>query len=555
METGQEQDVAPPAIETPSIAWPAAALAILLALQFTLVFTRAINWDEYSYFREVAFFADGQLSRPLQTIHTRLFAWLPGLFETSTDHIVAARIFMFGCELITVICLVVIARRFASLQAAAFIALAYISAGYVLHLGTSFRVDPLVTAFLCAALAVLAAARLNLLAIIGFGLLAGLAAMVSVKAVLYFPAFAGIAIWRWQQSAWSCAELARLALSAAAALVSFGVIYAFHSQGVTSDSGATGSAQKVVNTAGNWAFFFGIPPYWQMALKAALTAPVLAIMIAIMPAFLWRSNLSAIRKIALLGCWLPITSIFFYTNTAAYFYVFILAPVAIACAPVMETAIERYSARMLALVLLTIGCGIWLLEDRSMIDRQRQLENNVHEVFAEPVPYFDHNYMLGGWPKMNNFLTPWGIDAYHRNSRPAYRDAMEERVIPLYLANYPLLEESIAGERDDLFFAEDLAALRSNYVEFSWPIWVAGKDFSARTGSFSEEFLVPGLYTVEGGDIEIDGKMQLDGSTSQIERGLHQITIRESQAIKLIWGDHLIRPSQPLERGELYVEF
>lgn len=538
-----------------SAIWPLVAIAVLLAMQFSMVFTRAINWDEYSYFREVAWFVQGDLGRPLQTFHVRLFAWLPGLFSTSTDHIVAARVVMFCCELVTLASIVAIARRFGSMQAALLAALAYISAGFVMQHGMSFRVDPIATALLCASLAIIARARMGTLAIAGFAVLAGMAAMVTVKVILYLPAFAGIALWRWQQDKWSLSYLKRLVVAAVAAVVAFAVFYALHAQGVTTDAGVGGSTQKVVDSAAGWSFFLGIPPYWKMALKAGLTAPVLALSAAILPVWIWRSKTMGMQRIALLGLWLPIVSLLFYTNTAAYFYVFIFAPLAIACTPVLDLATRRYSVQLLALVMLVCGSGIWLLEDRATIDRQRQLETNVQQVFAEPVAYFDHNYMLGGWLKVNDFLTPWGLDYYRRRGTLAYREAMEERPVPLFLANHTLLQETITGQRDDLFFPADLAALRENYIEFSWPIWVAGKDFSGRHGTFDEEFLVPGPYTIAGGEIVIDGTRHANGNVVTIERGLHRVELAAEEAVKLVWGDHLQSPANPLEPGDLYVEF
>ena len=74
------------------LAWPVAALTVLLALQFSLVFTRAINWDEFYFYHQVAEFAAGRLETPLNTIHVHVFTWLPALYDNSVSAIVAARI-------------------------------------------------------------------------------------------------------------------------------------------------------------------------------------------------------------------------------------------------------------------------------------------------------------------------------------------------------------------------------------------------------------------------------------------------------------------------------
>lgn len=534
---------------------PAVALGIVLLLQIGLIFSRAINWDEYSFYREVAQFSDGYLARPLQTIHVRFFTWLPGLFETSTDHIVAGRVAMFVCELVTIACIIATGRHFSGTSAAVIAALAYVSAGFVFQHGTSFRIDPIVTALLALSLTILATARLKTVSILVFGLLLGLAGMVSIKAILYLPAFAGIAIGRWYTSGWSRSEFLRLALCVLCSAAFFAAIYVLHGRDVTANTGTSGSAQLVVNTAFDWAFFVGIPPYWHHAVKAALTAPLLTAMIVALPVVLRKSDIEAPRKIALIGLWLPICSLFFYTNTAAYFYVFLLPPMVIACTPVIAFLIQRYSTSLLALIFLATTCVIWLQEESSIIERQRQVERNVHEVFASPVPYFDHNYMLGEWPKMNGFLTPQGLYSYRQTGTLAYRDAMESHEIPLFLANHPMLEDVMLGRNDELFFSGDLAALRGNYIELSWPIWIAGKDFAGRAGRFTEEFLVPGPYTVHGGDLVVDGLSYADGSLLEIERGEHEVMVIDNQPVKLMWGDHLGAPAQPVEPGDLYVDF
>ncbi|WP_338240576.1 hypothetical protein [Aurantiacibacter hainanensis] len=532
--------------------WPLAMLGLLAALQFTMIFTRAINWDEYSYFREVVWFSEGRLDRTLQTFHVRLFAWLPSLFGTSTDHVVAARVAMFGFELVTLGSLYLVARRFVEDRVALLAPLTYLSAGMVMQHGFSFRVDPIATALLCASLAVLASARLRLAGILAFGLFAGLAAMVTIKVALYLPAFLGLAWWRAADAGWSRTELARIAACPLAALGFFAALYAYHATGVTAVSGAGTDAGAQIGEAGNYSFFLGIPLYWQLAIKAAASAPAFTVMIAVLPFMLLRSERGVSEKAALLGLWLPISTIAFYTNTLPYFYAFILAPLAIAVVPALEWLVRRYDLRLVAIVLALLGTGIWLTEDRGLIDRQRQIERNVHAIFPAPVTYFDHNYMLGGWPKANGFMTLWGLQSYRMSGEPRYRKAMERETVPLFLANYPELDEMISGRLDGLLLAPDEQALRDNYIEFSWPIWIAGKDFSDRRGSFVEEFLVPGPYTVEGGDISIDGRVIAEGAVVTLERGDHAIELTGEANVRLVWGERLQPPAAPVEPGPIY---
>lgn len=550
----------PQARANQAIAWPLAALAVLLALQLSLIFTRAINWDEYYFFHEVADFAQGHLAKPLQTIHTRIFAWLPGLFATSTDHIVAARTAMFACELVTLGAIFVLARRFVDPATALFAPLLYLGAGYVLQHGTSFRVDPMATAALTAALAILAKSRLGWRGIASFGVLLGLAGMITIKSVLFAPAFAGLGLMRLYQSGWNRAEWLRLALAVAAAAAAFGVMFLAHSQGITQaessggGAGGVGTSAVLLDRSSKWMFFIGVPPYWQMALKAAATAPVLTALVVMTPALIWRSNRDLGEKLALSGLWAPLLTLFFYTNTAAYYYAFMLAPVAVSTVLAVQWLLQRYPPRMVALVILALGASIWLLEDRSVVDRQRQLEINVSEIFATPVPYFDDNHMLGAWPKMNSFLTPWNMARYHEAGHASYRATLLEQPVPLLLANSQLLANIMAGRDATSLLAEDTAALRNNFIEFSPAIWLAGKELGPRDTAQEEEFLIPGTYTLSGGALSLDGVRHADGAVIAIARGDHKVQAIGGTA-RLVWGDHPQVPATPLDDGPLYVLF
>ncbi|MFB0613274.1 ArnT family glycosyltransferase [Aurantiacibacter poecillastricola] len=540
--------------DTNSALWPMCALAILAVLQFSMVFTRAINWDEYFYFHEVAAFAQGQLDRPLQTLHTRLFAWLPGLFATSTDHIVAARVIMFACELVSIAAIALCARKFADWPVAILCGLLYLSAGYVLQHGFSFRSDPLATALLMSALFILVRTNLTALWIIVFGICLGLAGLVTMKSVLYAPAFIGVGLMRLMEAPRVIPELCRLLLAVAATCASFALVYLIQLASVTGTYQTAAASQAMVESSASWIFHVGIPPYWQMAVKAAATAPIFSLLVLATPAIVWKMKDSQGRKLALVGLWLPVLTPFFYVNTAAYFYAFMLAPVAVACAPALQLSLARWNGAVLTGAIAVIGLATWLHEDRRVIDRQRQLETNVQEIFARPVSYFDQNFMLGAWPQANGFMTPWGMHVYRVAGKARYSDALDAGTVPLLLANSRDLQELMAGTNDGLLLPEDTAALRETYVEFSPYIWLAGKDIPA-AGETTYRVRVPGPYTVHGDVIVIDGTRHEKGESIELERGTVTLANPGRTPTRLVYGDRLPEPSDPVESGPLYVLF
>ncbi|MCL6249528.1 hypothetical protein M3P36_00500 [Altererythrobacter sp. KTW20L] len=534
--------------------WPLGALAILFVLQATMVFTRAINWDEFFFWHEVAQFSGGQLDRPLQTFHVRLFGWLPPFYTNSVDGIVTARLFMLGCEMVTVASITVLAQRFTDWQTALFAGLLYLSAGYVLQHGMSFRADPMLAATLTGALAILGTSRLSIPALAAFGLLCGLAGMLSMKAVLFAPAFVALAWLRACESGFSLQRLLQLAGGGVATGLFFALLYIWHSTGLVPESDAVGQGGKMIGISAGWMFFIGLPVYAQMAIKSMLIAPILYVWLLATPLVIARSSLDRAEKVALAGLWLPIVSLFFYANTAAYFYAFILPPVVVACCLPLRWGIIRFGPQLMTLSLMVTAVVVWVSEDRAVIDRQRQVVENVHEIFGQPVTYIDQNFMLADWPKANGFMTPWGMSSYYEANRPAYRTALGQQTVPMILANSADLLAMLEGD-GGLLLPEDAAAIRNNFRLFSWPIWVAGKEYPASSTEFGDEFLVPGAYTLQGGPLEIDGLVLAEGMVIHLDRGIHRIRNPGLTPVTLTWGDHLRQPSRPLRPDAIHVDF
>lgn len=245
----------------------------------------------------------------------------------------------------------------------------------------------------------------------------------------------------------------------------------------------------------------------------------------------------------------------YYTNSIAYYYAFILAPVAASCGPTLQAAARRYSHTHIAIALTLLGACLWVVENREVLDRQRQMVANVQHIFPEPVRYFDQSYAMGAWPKGNNYMTQWGMSGYQQAALPAYRHAMQSDVIPLVLANSVDLQKLLADGKRGLLVPADDAALRSNYVPYSWPIWIAGKNVVAGQATAREEFLVPGIYRPEGGDIMFNGVRYREGAAIRIARGDHTIANPGASPIRLIWGEDTSMPPVPLERAPVHVDF
>ncbi len=521
--------------------WPAFCLLAVLGLQLTLVFHRAINWDEFFHYTQVNRLAAGTLTEPLQTLYTRAFVWTLATPGSGIDHIILIRLFMFGFELATLGAIIGIASRFASRSAAWLCALAYAGGGYVFQHATSFRFDGPAAALLMSAAVLLLRTKLQPLALAGIGLLVGVAGVLTIKAVLYAPVFAGIAWLRWQESGRSRAVLGRLVAIAFVSAASFAVIYWLHSS--TLGSGADAEAQRTLTRAGGRMFSLGVPPYWRFHLKGAVIAPALTLLVLAFPWVLAGSPRPAAEKLALAGLYLPLATLLFYHNTAPYYFVYMLAPVVCALGIVMDRAVRRYGVAPITLALGALALAVWMAEKPGPLTRQRQLLAAADTMFPEKVAYFDSSGMLGAFPKVNAFMTPMGVAFYKQGAYLTMVETMAQRPVPLVVDDDPIFTDALTTAHPvPQLLPQDLAALREGYVQLWGPFWIAGRTFAAGAPDSAFALRVPGIYRVQGGAMVLDGRLLGKGDMVALERGIHKGRATTAASSRLVWGRNIRIP-------------
>jgi hypothetical protein len=540
--------------------WQLLGIALTLALQTDLLFTRAINWDEFFYYYQVYGFATGgALSQPLQTLHVRLFGWILGVGNSAVDQIIAARCVMLLCEAVTAAAITGIAAKFTDRATGLLCALSYLSAGFVFQHGFAFRVDPMAAACLMSALWILCTARLDIARVALFGLLVAAGGLITIKVTLYAPVFAGLAWYRWNEDERSIASAMRLAAAAVLACLFFSALYVLHSQGVSSVAqasitGTGGASRKILADSAQEMFSLGPQPYWQFIPSAVAKAVALTVFIVLVPIALIDSGRKAAEKIALVGMLMPLSTLVFYHNTAPYYYAFMLPPVATACCISVTALRSRFDMRLLSIVFAINSLMVWATDGPSRIDNQRRIIDAAHEIFPEPVGYFDFCYLLSDFPKMNGFMTLWGVDSYLATGKLVYRDALMTRSVPLLVEDDPMYSYLMReGLNFHQFAPEDARTLRATYIHFWGPFWVAGQELRAGAAARSAEMLVPGLYTARGGPISVDGRRIEDGAVVMLGRGIHRLAALSGDA-KLVWGNRLVRPRDK-EPGEMWTFF
>lgn len=534
-----------------ALVWLYALFALLLALHLSMALGRSINGDEFWFHSQVEIVARAEPIQTLQTIHTRAFAWwLPRLPGNAIDHIVIARLFMLACLLAAAHGVYRIAREFADHRAALLSAAAYLGAGYVLQHGTAFRVDPIVVAFLTNALAIALRTDLAPRWIVVLGVLVGIAGMVTVKFVLWAPAFAGAALWRWHGLGYDPRYILRWIAAGAVALAVFALLFVWHGMALGLPAAGASASGMLANSRG---YVFGLNDviYIQLLGVAALNSLPLAGLSLVAVATLRKPGMPVLRKLAVLGFFAVALTPIYYRNSAPYAYVFFLPPIAGITALAIPQVAQRYGHAAIAGAIALSALVMLGAERRDVQPDQRRLVDAVHAAFPEPVAYFDCCGMIASFSKANEFRSRWGKRTYLNGARPDYLARMKAQPVPLAIDNNedfsPLWQGDASG-----FHPRDAAALRDTYVRFWGQIYIAGTQLPAG-GAREWEVLVPGTYTLEGALI-VNGTRHADRALVDLERGPARLENPGTAPARLVWGKHPPRPTE-MPPETLWVSF
>ena len=529
--------------------WIMAGIALILALQFGEIFRRGINWDEFNHYHHIWEHKRGDLTNILNTMHSRVFSWVPALPGNAVDHIIVIRLFMYIFELAIIVGIVGIAQRFTSRSIGLLCALAYITFPFVFGHGYSFRFDPPSTALMIMAMWAIIARPMDAKTIALAGTLIGVAMMVTIKIVLLLPAFAGVLWLRWNEERLVPSFAVKTALTGIVALAVAGLIYFLLSLGV--EQQVVSASQKRASGVGSIMFALEPKPYWITAGVAAIKAPLVTALIALFGYCLYVSERSKPEKIALFALFFTLTTLIYYHNTAPYFYVFLMPWVLIACSIPMQWVATRFSPVLLAFVFTISGVMTWSMEGDSPINKQRALIDTAYETFPEDTVYFDFMGMLARYRQANDFMTPLKVKRMHAEGRSVYTEAMAEAPIPLVVrndwqwealfrdpANVPTLLNGLP-----VYTEKDAAALVDTYIPFWGPFMLAGEVIPAGEQAHSFTVRVPGPYTTIGGPVSLNGRTLADDDVIELERGEYEVSAPRQAEVTLRWGDGIEVPT------------
>lgn len=560
MKEPEAPAAAPPlAAERPNMWLAAVFVGLILAFQLAMTLRRDFNWDEYYFLSRIFEYRQGMMTDALQTFYVHPFSFLASLPLVDSNRLVVGRAVMLLAHLLTLFFLYRLVRGLMSEVAALWSVAFYGTFCYVLQHATSFRADPLITALLLGALCGLSQPRSSSAWLFACFLAMGFALLISIKAAMFFPVLAAVALLRLRLAKFDRRLLLRMGLAALLATAAIGLAFAWHLGGLPVTEGAV----RPLQTAFEKQFVKRGPSgtlgyaYLTVLLNGAHVVLLVAgVLLAI--AALWSRSSEDRRRAALVLAFAsPLLFLFVYRNSFPYFYVFILAPAALAAGFAGE-ALQRRSRLMKYGPAILAGIGlVVMLPDlgRSQV-AQRTVEAAVHQMFPKPVPYLDRCGMISSFPLANFFLSTWGLENYRASGEAAFTRIVKDRQPVFIIANHLVLRAALdpamkVEPGTELaryaLLPEDAAALRANFINHWGPIWVAGKTLEETAEAKGFEVLVAGRYTLEAASAaELDGRFVQPGEVLTLAAGPHS---HRGPRTVLRYGDHLPRPATAPPEG------
>lgn len=528
-------------------------VAILVA-KFVLAWRININWDEFFFLCHVHELARGDLTLLYQGAYTQLFRWLPFIEGDEIDQIIVARLIMLTLLAVTALLLWKLAAVWVRWEIAGIAPLCYLSVSPVLRHAGSFRADSLLAPLSLAVLVLLAKPRPGNHALLAAGMAFGAALAVTLKAVFLLPVVAALCML-------NCTPVNKdrlvgllrtfLLFGCWSALFAI-VLLGLHGLSVSpAQETADFASATISKTLVDVPFFRRATEYYQ-----TLYTDRLAWMLLYAGTF---AALLQSRYRPAAACSLALLPILFYRNAFPYYYVVMLAPACVLVAILSDTAMRELASRsyrlaafglpLVTVIALAMHATFNLYELRSDEQvQQRALVAAVHRVFPLPVSYIDHSGMIASFPKVNLFMSTWGIENYRADGRSFMEHAIAHHRPPLLLANRPVLDPD--WPQFKRLLPRDRALIEQFYLPYWGSIRVAGARFAiVGDQTVGVELPFPGRYRVEASQpLLIDGVLRRQGDTVEIANKV--VELKSASGANLT-GRFIMAGAQPAPPGPI----
>lgn len=526
-------------------------LILVVVAQAWLIFEKAINWDEFLHFGQIYDLAGGKLSSSVQTIHTRLFGWAALVSQDVVAQIQAARFAMLACVVLTATGVVILARRLADFQMALLCGLAYLTAGFVFTNAFTYRPDPVAAAALIGALCIFAYGQFSWRRAALVGVLIGLAGAVTIKSIFYLPCFAAIAWLHWSRQEEGQLRLFFLFCATAVISVScFALLVGLHGAALPAGDNQASNLGRSMDSFIQFAVFEKI----RYVLAQAIFAPLVTISLIALPFVARRLPRQTIYM--LLGLCGPLLCLLFYRNTFPYFFTFLLPPICVAIAPVLSRLVERYGH--IPVLILSLFGPVFLLvqEPFGTLERQRATISEIERLFPAPTPYLSYSSYVPHYPRQfPSLISGVALHGYWSQGDSRIARDIEAGRIAFVIATGDALDAVYQKQSNvSLLPDRDVQALRSNFLQHSDTIYIAGREICPMATEQVVTLVRNGPYSLEGGDLVINGRPVAEGATIRLDAGTHRIGYPQGPCVKLWALDQIPKlpkgfPAGPIAGG------
>ena len=540
---------------------PLVALTFGVALvHIYFLFRTNINWDEFRFLAEIYEFDSNQDSAGLNNFHVLLFGWLKHLPFNEIGQILVGRAINLTLFFGAIALLYRLAQDpLSPIVALTCIFLTLCYSAILLH-AAAFRFDPICLFFSMSSLFLLLRGKGSHSAAIA-GLSLAISVLVSIKTVLWVPTFAAVALIALAFSEQKTGTTKRLLAFCAAFIIALPAFFAIH-WAMSPGTQVAGEAQgRSLLQNLNWLAYAmfamdGFLPRMTYIIRGITENPIHWLLISIgafvaLRQLIFRKPRRKVAAIALAMA-LPFTSIFFYRNSFPYFYVYVLPPAMMLAGLAMEAMMRRWrdqagdANNLIIAIPVLFGVAttsLFLYFHEEGIEKQRQVNEVVHQMFPEPVPYIGAHGMISSFPRVGPFMSTLGMIRYHAEGEPVFAKGIREHEPKMLLVNHMAFysnEDNAAEDpRQFTLLPEDKAAIHQNYILHWGPVYVAGKLFELEEGQSTIEFeiIISGEYSVESeAPVEIDGKTYEPGAVLTLNKGNHVLVAPGAERVGLRWG-------------------
>ena len=192
-------------------------------------------------------------------------------------------------------------------------------------------------------------------------------------------------------------------------------------------------------------------------------------------------------------------------------------------------------------------------EPYGTLERQRATIAEVERLFPEPTTYLSYSSYVPHYPRqIPGLISGVGLDRYLDERGGQFAEDIEAGKIAFVIATGDALDLVFNSDGTVQMLPErDVKSLQDNFLQHSDTIYILGREVCPQGSSQNVDIYRSGPYSIDGGDIVINGRLVTDGETVTLQKGLQQIEKIQDRCVKLWALDHVPELPKTLPAGPI----